>query len=107
VQLRGGPTNRKQVSAPEVAAARHDLLAAVRALRTPGAARRGPTPTASPYQRTVFVLGRHHRVAFVARQDTDARWRWLITRDDVAAGRGAACLLERVPHLRLRLPVLG
>jgi hypothetical protein len=46
-------------------------------------------------------------VAFVAREDPEAGdWEWLLTRDPIAVGRAATCLLERTPHLRLRVPAL-
>ncbi len=55
----------------------------------------------------IAAAGPHGRVAFVAREDPEAGdWEWLFTRDPVAAGRAASCLLERTPHLRLRVPAL-
>jgi hypothetical protein len=49
------------------------------------------------------------RVAFLARRedDTSDRWRWLVTRDQVAVHRAGTAILERVPFLRLRVPVLA
>lgn len=54
----------------------------------------------------LVACGPARRVAFLARreQDTD-RWRWLITRDPIAVHRAASAILERVPFLRLRVPL--
>ena len=35
------------------------------------------------------------------------QWRWLVTRDAVAVQRAGTAILERVPFLRLRVPVLA
>jgi hypothetical protein len=56
----------------------------------------------------IVAAGPKGRVAFVAREDPEAGdWEWLFTRDPIAAGRAATCLLERTPHLRLRVPALN
>jgi hypothetical protein len=48
------------------------------------------------------------RAAFLAVEEPSrGEWEWLLTRDPVAAGRATSCLLERAPHLRLRLPPLA
>lgn len=56
----------------------------------------------------MVACGAHRRVAFLARRraDTDV-WDWLVTRDSVAVHRAGTALLERVPFLRLRVPVLA
>jgi hypothetical protein len=55
----------------------------------------------------IVAAGPKGRVAFVAREDPEAGdWEWLLTRDPIAVGRAATCLLERTPHLRLRVPAL-
>ena len=54
----------------------------------------------------MVACGPHRRVAFLARRRTDDVWDWLITRDPVAVHRAGTALLERVPFLRLRVPVL-
>ncbi|MFN2539636.1 MAG: hypothetical protein ABR549_15990 [Mycobacteriales bacterium] len=52
-----------------------------------------------------LALGPHKRVAFFARRDVDG-WDWMITRDPVAVQRAGTAILERVPHLGLRVPAL-
>jgi hypothetical protein len=57
----------------------------------------------------LIACGPVRRTAFLARRETDDRdlWRWLVTRDAVAVQRAGTAILERVPFLRLRVPVLG
>ena len=57
----------------------------------------------------LLACGPVRRVAFLARREPDSRelWRWLVTRDAVAVQRAGTAILERVPFLRLRVPVLG
>jgi hypothetical protein len=56
----------------------------------------------------LLACGPARRVAFLARQEVGERdsWRWLVTRDAVAVQRAGTAILERVPFLRLRVPVL-
>lgn len=56
----------------------------------------------------LIACGPARRVAFLARRDEGSRelWRWLVTRDQVAVQRAGTAILERVPFLRLRVPVL-
>jgi hypothetical protein len=53
----------------------------------------------------LLALGPEKRVAFLARREVDG-WDWMITRDQVAVHRAGTAILERVPHLRLRVPFL-
>jgi hypothetical protein len=53
----------------------------------------------------LLALGPAKRVAFLARRSEDG-WDWMITRDPVAVHRAGTAILERVPHLRLRVPAL-
>ncbi|MCU1602648.1 MAG: hypothetical protein JWO22_3357 [Frankiales bacterium] len=53
----------------------------------------------------LLALGPEKRVAFLARRGTDG-WDWMITRDPVAVHRAGTAILERVPFLRLRVPLL-
>jgi hypothetical protein len=53
----------------------------------------------------MLALGPTKRVAFLARRAVDG-WDWMITRDQVAVHRAGTAILERVPHLRLRVPAL-
>ncbi len=57
----------------------------------------------------LLACGPARRIAFLARREEDDRehWRWLITRDAVAVQRAGTAILERVPFLRLRVPLLG
>ena len=57
----------------------------------------------------LIACGPVRRVAFLARREEGERelWRWLLTRDSVAVQRAGTAILERVPFLRLRVPVLG
>ncbi len=55
----------------------------------------------------LLACGPVRRVAFLARREDDERWRWLVTRDLVAVQRAGTAILERVPFLRLHVPVLG
>lgn len=55
----------------------------------------------------LIACGPVRRVAFLARREDDDRWRWLVTRDAVAVQRAGTAILERVPFLRLRVPVLA
>jgi hypothetical protein len=34
-------------------------------------------------------------------------WSWIVTRDAIAVHRAATAILERVPFLKLRVPVLA
>lgn len=54
----------------------------------------------------LLALGPGKRVAFLARQAAEG-WDWMITRDPVAVHRAGTAILERVPHLRLRVPLLS
>ena len=57
----------------------------------------------------LLACGPARRVAFLARREEDdrERWRWLVTRDPVAVQRAGTAILERVPFLGLRVPLLG
>ena len=56
----------------------------------------------------VIACGPVRRVAFLAQREDGERdlWRWLVTRDPVAVQRAGTAILERVPFLRLRVPIL-
>lgn len=54
----------------------------------------------------LLACGPVRRVAFLARREEADRWRWLVTRDQVAVQRAGTAILERVPFLGLRVPVL-
>jgi hypothetical protein len=54
----------------------------------------------------LLALGPAKRVAFLARRRPDSTWDLMITRDQVAVQRAGTAILERVPFLRLRVPVL-
>jgi hypothetical protein len=54
----------------------------------------------------LLALGPAKRVAFLARRRPDGTWDWMITRDQVAVQRAGTAILDRVPFLRLRVPVL-
>ena len=53
----------------------------------------------------LLALGPAKRVAFLARRHGDG-WDWMLTRDPVAVHRAGTAILERVPFLRLRVPLL-
>lgn len=56
----------------------------------------------------LLACGPVRRTAFLARREPGGdTWRWLITRDAVAVHRAGTAILERVPFLRLRVPVLA
>lgn len=55
----------------------------------------------------LLACGPVRRVAFLARRDEDDQWRWLVTRDAVAVQRAGTAILERVPFLQLRVPMLA
>lgn len=57
----------------------------------------------------LLACGPVRRVAFLARREEppSERWRWLVTRDQVAVHRAGTAILERVPFLRLRVPPLS
>ena len=57
----------------------------------------------------LIACGPVRRVAFLARREEGERelWGWLVTRDAVAVQRAGTAILERVPFLRLRVPVLS
>ena len=57
----------------------------------------------------LLACGPVRRVAFLARRESGEPelWSWLVTRDPVAVQRAGTAILERVPFLRLRVPVLG
>lgn len=57
----------------------------------------------------LLACGPARRIAFLARREPDGadRWSWLITRDPVAVQRAGTAILERVPFLGLRVPLLG
>ena len=54
-------------------------------------------------------LNFNRRIAFLARREpgSDDLWSWIVTRDAVAVHRAGTAILERVPFLRLRIPVLA
>lgn len=54
----------------------------------------------------LLALGPSKRVAFLARHRPDDTWDWMVTRDPIAVHRAGTAILERVPFLRLRVPVL-
>lgn len=85
----------------------------------PGVTRRvavdGATPHGVPLRRgdvlhdewALLALGPQRRLAFLARAvPGTAEWDWVLTRDEVAVLRAGTALLERAPHLRLRVPPL-
>jgi hypothetical protein len=53
----------------------------------------------------LLALGPEKRVAFLAQRAPDG-WDWMVTRDPVAVHRAGTAILERVPHLGLRVPLL-
>ena len=57
----------------------------------------------------LLACGPARRIAFLARREVDDRdrWSWLITRDPVAVQRAGTAILERVPFLGLRVPLLA
>lgn len=57
----------------------------------------------------LLACGPARRIAFLARREVAERdrWSWLITRDAVAVQRAGTAILERVPFLGLRVPLLG
>lgn len=57
----------------------------------------------------LIACGPARRVAFLARREPGPEdcWRWLTTRDAIAVHRAGTAILERVPFLRLRVPVLS
>lgn len=57
----------------------------------------------------LLACGPVRRVAFLARREVGEAdlWRWLVTRDAVAVQRAGTAILERVPFLRLRVPILS
>ncbi|MCW2613996.1 MAG: hypothetical protein JWN08_990 [Frankiales bacterium] len=57
----------------------------------------------------LIACGPARRVAFLARREPAGpeSWQWLTTRDTVAVQRAATAILERVPFLRLRVPLLS
>lgn len=57
----------------------------------------------------LLACGPARRIAFLARREADEsdRWRWLTTRDPVAVQRAGTAILERVPFLHLRVPLIG
>ncbi len=54
----------------------------------------------------MIALGPDKRVAFLARRRDPHEWDWIVTRDAVAVQRAGTAILERVPFLRLRVPLL-
>lgn len=54
----------------------------------------------------MIALGPGKRVAFLARRHGPDEWDWIVTRDPVAVQRAGTAILERVPFLRLRVPLL-
>lgn len=54
----------------------------------------------------LLALGPTKRVAFLARRRPDDTWDWMITRDPVAVQRAGTAILDRVPFLGLRVPLL-
>ncbi|MCU1595971.1 MAG: hypothetical protein JWO12_3363 [Frankiales bacterium] len=65
---------------------------------------RGDDALASEW--ALLALGPTKRVAFLARRRADDEWDWMITRDAIAVHRAGTAILERLPFLRLRVPVL-
>lgn len=57
----------------------------------------------------LLACGPARRIAFLARREADdpSCWSWLITRDPVAVQRAGTAILERVPFLGLRVPLLA
>ncbi len=57
----------------------------------------------------LVACGPQRRVAFLARREPGSAdlWSWLTTRDQVAVHRAGTAILERVPFLRLRVPLLS
>lgn len=75
----------------------------------PGAVMTLPLRTDDDLDRewALLALGPRKRVAFLARRrDEDELWDWMVTRDEVAVQRAGTAILERVPFLRLRVPLL-
>lgn len=56
----------------------------------------------------LVACGPVRRVAFLARREPSAEdvWSWVVTRDQIAVHRAGTAILERVPFLKLRVPVL-
>lgn len=57
----------------------------------------------------LVACGPQRRVAFLARREPGSAdlWSWLVTRDAIAVQRAGTALLERVPFLRWRVPLLS
>ena len=57
----------------------------------------------------LIACGPARRIAFLARKepDLDDMWSWIVTRDPVAVHRAGTAILERVPFLGLRVPMLA
>jgi hypothetical protein len=57
----------------------------------------------------LLACGPQRRVAFLARREPGSAdlWSWLTTRDAIAVHRAGTAILERVPFLRLRVPLLS
>lgn len=60
-------------------------------------------------ERAFVACGPARRVAFLARRapGEPETWSWLSTWDSIAVHRAATAILERVPFLRLRVPLLA
>lgn len=57
----------------------------------------------------LLACGPQRRVAFLARREPGSAdlWSWLVTRDPIAVQRAGTAILERVPFLRWRVPLLS
>lgn len=57
----------------------------------------------------LVACGPQRRVAFLARREPGSAdlWSWLVTRDPIAVQRAGTAILERVPFLRWRVPLLS
>ena len=60
-------------------------------------------------EEALIACGPGRRIAFLARREPGPEdlWSWIVTRDPVAVQRAGTAILERVPFLRLRIPVLS
>lgn len=60
-------------------------------------------------EEALIACGAARRVAFLARRQPGPEdlWAWLVTRDSVAVHRAGTAILDRVPFLNLRIPLLA
>jgi hypothetical protein len=60
-------------------------------------------------EEALIACGPARRIAFLARREASDEdlWSWLVTRDPIAVHRAGTAILDRVPFLKLRVPVLA